>query len=252
MSIKSMHATLVSAPALLMFRETPENSAKNGTILFYHGFGESKETYNTILLKFAEAGFLAIGVDAIGHGERRYTDFDKRFPTIEPHLVGNIQLEAVFLSTVLSTAQEIPSIIDTLIEHQWAYPGRIGISGHSFGGFVTYTAVVTDKRILVAAPVVGSPQWKLPWPESPHLHSDCFFPAALLSQTAGKDTRVAPDFARELHHRLTSYYEETPERLQYIEYPNSPHDLSEEDWHQAWDAVVEWFERFLPHEKLNY
>ena len=94
------------------------------------------------------------------HGERRYADFDERFPPFEPHLIGNMQLEAAFLSAVRATAQEVPLIIDALIERGWAYPERIGISGRSFGGFVTYAAVVTDKRIQVAAPVLGSPEWK--------------------------------------------------------------------------------------------
>ncbi len=157
-----------------------------------------------------------------------------------------MQLEAAFLSAVRATAQEVPLIIDALIERGWAYPERIGISGHSFGGFVTYAAVVTDKRIQVAAPVLGSPEWKLPWPESPHLHLDKFFPTALLSQTASKDTRVLPDFARALHHQLVSCYAQAPERLHYIEYPNSSHDLSEGDWEQAWNAAARWFETFLP------
>ncbi len=33
--------------------------------------------------------------------------------------------------------------------------------------------------------------------------------------------------------------------LRYIEYANSPHDLIEEDWEQAWNCVVRWFETFL-------
>lgn len=248
MDMKSLHLILASAPALLLFRGLAEDRARQGTILFYHGFGESKESYVTVLSRLAEAGFLAVGVDGIGHGERRYPDFDERFPPFEPHLMGNMQLEAAFLSVVRATVQEVPLIIDTLIERGWAHPERIGISGHSFGGFVTYAAIVDDKRIQVAAPVFGSPQWKLPWPDSPHLHIDQFFPTALLSQIAGKDTRVLPGFARELHHRLASYYKQAPERLHYLEYPNAYHELSEEDWEQAWNAVVRWFETFLSQE----
>ncbi len=150
-------------------------------------------------------------------------------------------LEDSARSVVRETAQEVPLIIDALTERGWAYSERIGIAGHSFGGFVTYAAVVADKRIQAAAPVVGSPQWKLPWPDSPHMHLDRFFPAALLSQTAGKDTRVLPDFAHELHRQLALYYVQAPERLRYIEYPDSPHDLSEKDWERTWSAVVQWF-----------
>ncbi len=245
MQTKFLYLHLASAPALALFQDGPEENAQRGTILFYHGFGESKDKYVEVLTRFAAAGFLAIGIDGVGHGERRYPDFTERFPPIQPPLIGDTQLEAAFLSVVRATTQEIPAIIDALFERSWVYGGRLGISGHSFGGFVTYAAVVAEKRIRVAASVVGSPQWKLPWPESPHLHIDQFFPAALLSQTASNDTRVLPDFARELHQRLVSYYAQTPERLRYIEYQDSAHDLSEQDWQQAWENVVHWFERFI-------
>lgn len=246
MDMTSIHLSLACAPALVLFRGIPEERAKLGTILFYHGFGESKDGYAPVLQRLAEAGFLVIGVDGIGHGERRYPDFHERFPPFEPHLIGNVQIEAAFLSTVRATAQEVSLILDALIERGWAYAERIGITGHSFGGFVTYAAVVADKRIQVAASVVGSPEWRLPWPESPHLHLDRFFPTALLSQVAGKDTNVLPEFACELHHRLVPYYAQAPERLRYIKYPNSPHDLSAKDWEQAWDMVATWFITHLP------
>ena len=71
----------------------------------------------------------------------------------------------------------------------------------------------------------------------------CF---ALLSQTAHHDIRVLPNFARELHQQLIPYYSQAPERLHYIEYPDSAHDLSTQDWRLAWDNVVHWFERFMP------
>src|SRR5258708_21820029 len=177
----------------------------------------------------------------MGDGGGRYRDFHALLPPIAPHLIRNVQLEAAFLSTVRATVQEVPLILDALIKRRWAHAERIGIAGHSFGGFVTYAALVADKRIQVAASVVGSPEWRLPWPESPHLHLDRFFPAALLSQVGGRDTNVLPQFARALHHPLLPYYAQAPERLRYIEYPNAPHDLSAEDWEQAWDMLATWF-----------
>ena len=241
MKTMSQHLSLVSVPALALFHGTAEQSARQGTILFYHGFGTSKETYVSILQQLAEAGFLVIGIDAVGHGERRYPDFAKRFPPFEPPFLGNLQLEAAFLSLVRATVQEIPALLDALLERGWAYPGRIGIAGHSMGGFVTYAAVVADPRIQVAAAVSGSPRWKLPWPDSPHLHLERFFPTALLSQIAANDTQVPPDDARELHTSLAPYYTQTPERLRLIEYPDATHALSE----RAWGEVVRWFTIFI-------
>src|SRR5260370_12914730 len=68
MNMKSIHLTLASAPALVMFRGFPEDKARQGTILFYHSFGASKETYVSVLQHLAEAGFLVVGIDGIGHG----------------------------------------------------------------------------------------------------------------------------------------------------------------------------------------
>ena len=87
--------------------------------------------------------------------------------------------------------------------------------------------------------------WKLPWPDSPHLHLDRFYPTALLSQTAGLDTNQPPGAVRAFHQQLAPYYVQAPERLRYIEYPNSPHDLRRQDEEEAWNAVVNWFEIFL-------
>jgi uncharacterized protein len=237
----SLRLPLASVPALALFCDTAEQRARQGTILFYHGFGTPKETYVSVLQQLAEAGFLAIGVDAVGHGERRYPDFAARFPPFELSFMGNLQLEAAFLSLVRATVQEIPSLLDVLLERGWAHPGRIGIAGHSMGGFVTYASVVTDPRIQVAAAVSGSPRWKLPWPDSPHLHLDRFFPTALLSQIAANNTQVLPDGAQELHASLAPYYAQAPERLRLIEYPDATHALSE----QVWIEVVRWFTVFF-------
>ncbi len=245
METQSIRLTLATAPALALFYGAPEERARQGTVLFYHGFGQSKDGYVEVLQRLAQAGFLALGIDGVGHGERRYPDFAARFPPVTPALMGNMDLEAAFLEVVRATVKEVPTIIDALLERRWAYTQRIGIAGHSFGGFVSYAAVVIDRRIGAAAPVVGSPQWKLPWPESPHLHPDAFFPTALLSQTAGKDTNVLPDFARDFHQRLIPYYVQSPKRLRYREYTSSPHDLAEEDWEQAWYEVTSWFKCFL-------
>src|SRR5258707_3221604 len=110
MDMKTLHLPLASAPSLVAFRGIPEERAKLATILFYHGFGESKDGYVPVLQRLADVGFLVVGVDGIGHGERHYPDFHERFPPIAPHLIGNMQLEAAFLSVVRATAQEVPLI----------------------------------------------------------------------------------------------------------------------------------------------
>jgi hypothetical protein len=117
------------------------------------------------------------------------------------------------------------------------------------GGYITYAAVVADPRIRVATPILGSPQWKLPWAESPHGHVHRFFPTALLSQTAGKDRTTPPQFARIFHQRLRPFYAHAPQRLHYIEYAGVGHDLSPETWEMIRQKIVVWFQRFLAEEQ---
>ena len=161
MSIQQRSLALASAPALAVYERVPQESGRRGTILFYHGFGASKDQFYVELYTLAAA------------------------------------------------------------------------------------AIIADRRIQAAAPVVGSPVWKLPWRESPHLYLARFFPTALLSQMARADTRVPSQAVRAFHDRLAPYYMSAPERLHLIEYPHVDHDLCEEDWIQVRQNLVAWFERFL-------
>src|ERR1700733_7778152 len=72
-------ARVAGVPALLRYRESPQAAAGHGTVLFYHGFGGTKERPEAYLTALAEAGFLAVSLDAVGHGERRYPDFEVIF-----------------------------------------------------------------------------------------------------------------------------------------------------------------------------
>lgn len=146
---------------------------------------------------------------------------------------------------VKETADETPLVIDALVEMGLADPDKIGISGISMGGYITYSAVLRDKRIKAAMPILGSPKWRSGIAESPHKHARKFFPVALLSQNAGKDESVPPRFAREFHGTLMSHYKKSPERLCYREYPNSGHFMQEDEWNELWENVLDWTDRFI-------
>ncbi|MDQ7825727.1 MAG: dienelactone hydrolase family protein [Candidatus Eremiobacteraeota bacterium] len=239
MNIHSARARVASAPALLYFKGDPRKAGLRGTVLFYHGLLVSKETNKGELEGLARAGLLAVGIDTIGHGERRYDDYDERFTSKKGAFEKN------FLEAVALTVKEIPSLIDDLVQDGYSRPGGIGVCGISMGGYITYGAVVADRRIAAAVPILGNPRWRLPFPESPDHTPEKFFPTALLSQNAGDDEHVPPRFARELHEKLVPFYKEAPERLAHIEYPGERHMVSEETWKTLWSRTVEWFVRFL-------
>jgi cephalosporin-C deacetylase-like acetyl esterase len=48
-------------------------------VLWYHGFTADRNASRPELETLAKVGFLAVGVDAVGHGARWLPDFDERF-----------------------------------------------------------------------------------------------------------------------------------------------------------------------------
>jgi dienelactone hydrolase len=226
---------LGEVPALVAARAAPEEAAARGTVLVYHPLGKAKELHAADLGLLADAGFLAIAVDAIAHGERRVADGWRRFMA-DP--MGSL------LEVVSATAAEVPGLVDDLVARGWAAPGRVGIAGVSLGGFVAYAAAVADRRIAAAVAIAGSPRWGAD-PRSPHRHPDRFPPLALLSITASDDPLVPPAHARALHRELEPRYAATPERLGYVELPGETHWMSDAAWRRARDEAARWFGRFL-------
>lgn len=233
------HLDLAGVPIWAVHRGSIANAAACGTILFYHGFGVDISVQAKELASLADAGFLALGVDAVGHGRRRWDDFESRFGSPGP------RFEAAFMKVIRETVAEIPALLDELIDSGIVQADRIGIGGISMGGYVTYSVVPLERRIRVAVPLLASPTWK-------SLHGlrasdlpERFFPVALLAQTAGGDTSVPPHHARRFHQTLQSHYRDAPERLRYVEFPGCDHLMPEAEWEQLWKNVVAWFRRFL-------
>ena len=239
MSLHTARLSLADAPVLTVHRGSREEALSRGAVLFFHGLGASKEVHERELILFAEHGLFAVGVDAVGHGERRYPDFDARFAH------GSPRVEEEFLEVVQATARGVPMLLDALVTQHGADPARLGIGGASLGGYITYAAIAQERRLRVAVPFIASPEWNLPLPESPHQHLDRFFPVALFSQTAGLDEVVRSSDTRRFHTRLEPFYAQAPERLRYREYPESAHMMRPEDWEEATRDAAGWFLRFM-------
>ncbi len=226
---------LASAPVRIVRRA----DAHRGAILFYHGLGVGIADQTKELHSLAREGFVVIGVDNVGHGERRYADFETRFNDDNP------ELDACFLYAVEQTIEEIPRVVEAAIDTGLANGSRVGVCGISMGGFIAYGAPLADRRIVATTPILGSPRWKLDRPSSPDRHLDDFYPVALLAQNAGRDANVPPADARALHAALRPRYAEAPDRLAYVEFEDAEHFMPEEQWDQLWQNVVRWFIRFV-------
>lgn len=224
-------------PVPVLIARPAKGSPPWPAVLWYHGFTADRSASRPELETLAKAGFLAVGVDAVGHGARRLPDFDERFAGSGDEFMRR------YLDLVVRTVAEVPSLFDHLRDEGHAAERRLAVAGVSMGGYVTYGAVVTDRRIRAAVPLLASPEW--PHPESPHLHPDRFFPTALLAITGGADESVPPDQARAFHHILEESYRDDPERLRYVEIEGAPHIMHPDDWARAIGEVVGWMQRFV-------
>jgi uncharacterized protein len=243
--VKSIRAAIAGVPALVRSGRSPEVAAERGTVLYYHGFSGNKERCEPYLTALAEAGFLAVSLDAAGHGERRLADFDVIFND-ERWDADFEATETDFLTLIDDTAAEVPAVLDDLVARGWARADRTGVCGRSLGGNISYAAVLADRRLCAAVSVVGSPEWTLPRAHSPHRHPDRFFPAAILSQNAEHDEYVPAGPVRDFHARLETWYAREPERIEYVEYPDAGHFLTPELNADSCRRLVAWFERWLP------
>ena len=206
------------------------------TVLWFHGLGVSKNTHDRELRQLADAGFLAVGIDAAGHGERA-------LPTLNQRIADASQEEALRLMLPLAelTARDVPLVVRTLVEQGLTDEGRVALAGISMGAYVVYRTVAIVQGIRAAVALLGSPEW--PEGISPHWEPAAFRQTALLSITAENDVNVPPDAARAFHEVLDADVERTaPAR--YIELRGASHLLNERDWDRASEEAVSWLRRF--------
>jgi pimeloyl-ACP methyl ester carboxylesterase len=208
-------------------------SSPRGTVLLYHGFTGDKHGHQDDLNAIAALGFRAVAIDAVGHGERAYSDFEERFDMYAPR-----RRETEFLRVVERTAQELPAVLDAL------GPGPFGMVGFSMGGYIGYRAATFEKRIAALCTIGASPEWRLPVPGSPHLVPQHFYPLALFSQNGALDDVVAPSGAANFATALRESYRSAPERLRHREFADGTHML-ENHWEEVWSEVLAWLDRFV-------
>lgn len=235
MSLAIEHTRLGRIPALIV--RSGGRSGALPTVLWLHGFGADKEVHVPELCRFAAAGLLAVGIDAVGHGQRRFAGLPSQFSRSSPASVEGFDL------CVSQTVAELPDLIDLLVGRGSSDPARIAVAGVSMGACMVYAAVADEPRISVAVAMLGSPE--RPLSDAGRRPGERFFPTALLSITAGQDAVVPPDAARALHQRLESCYRARPERLSYCEIPGASHFLQPEEWDGAVARASAWLLSFL-------
>ncbi|MFN8611125.1 MAG: alpha/beta hydrolase family protein [Vulcanimicrobiota bacterium] len=197
------------------------------TVLFYHGLHTDKETHRRELESLAQRGFLALGVDAAGHGGRRMPDlsgFIKRGPLL--------QQVAKLLRPSLA---EIPLLLDFLEAEGY---GPFGLCGISFGGLLGYAAPTYDIRLRAVAAILADPSWC-----HPYEHVGAYEKVSLLAWNGGRDQHVSAEPARHFLAHLQAAFPQG--HYEFHEYAESDHFMRPQDWEQGWARTLSWFEQSL-------
>lgn len=217
-----------------------------GLVLHYHGLWTSKEGHDKELTALAQAGFTAVGIDAVGHGERAFGDLRAR--------LNDGDFETNLIHLVEQTAREVPGLVRALVTRVGETQGRVALIGISFGGYVAYRAVMMGAVARACVPIVASPDWSSVAPglgghalleKSPHRRPhDWPQTTALLAINGGRDENVRPHGSRAFAAALTQG-PRARGNVGYREYPESGHFFSPSDWDDAWWWTVEWLARWL-------
>ena len=219
--------------------------AARGSVVVLHGLGASKEVQGKELEALAQAGWLAVGLDAPHHGERRTPWLDAMAEA------SGAAAHAMFLRMLPLLVDDVVAAVDHLSD---ATPGPVGVLGISMGAYAALAAAVREPRVAVTVSILGSPDWSArPGAESeqaealardaPIHQAARFAPRPLFLANAGRDAHVAPEPARRLAALLRPHYASAPGRLQHVEYPESDHFMRPADWDDLWQRV----EAFLDH-----
>jgi uncharacterized protein len=236
----------------------PEGATQLPIVFFNHGNGQDAVDYISMGIALAQAGFFAVLMDARMHGRRRMPDFNERF-------LGK-DYKKLYLEMLRGTSSDISALIDYLQDDSRADTQRVGISGTSQGGYVSFFTITQDKRIKAAAPIIGSPDlegqfgYSLPFDEleetlqqdiikySPLRNYTLMPPVALLVQNGSDDQIVPVEGVRKLNAELAKLYNDMPERYRYLEYDgvgHTEHVPGNENPHVMRQMAMDWFKRFL-------
>ena len=137
-------------PGLLLKQEL--SRGRRPVVIALHGTGGTKQNMLSLCRKLADAGFIAVAIDARYHGER--TKAGKGTAEYEDAIVRAWRLGGEH-PLYFDTVWDVMRLVDYLKTRKDVDPNRIGLIGISKGGIETYLAAAVDQRIAVAVPCIG-------------------------------------------------------------------------------------------------
>ncbi len=229
-------------------------------VLVFHGFTSSslrQEERTGILSKMYNSGFCVVAVDAVKHGARAGAE---EFLLMEPQ-----KQEEMMFEIVEETADEINGIVKFIKESGIGDEKRVGITGISMGGFITFRAVVLADELKAFAPMVSSPyfeefakyalkkngienfeeyeeKFKKLRELEPLKNKECFLDKNLFIMAGELDNTVPEYFSRKGYEELKEVYEKSrcSDMIKYKSY-YATHSENEE----MIKDMIEWFKKVL-------
>lgn len=220
------------------------------SIIFYHGWSSSKESQRMRGFILASVGYQVILPDAIYHGERT--------PLNDYGLENALRF---FWKVILTNMEESSKIIEEIVTKYDGDSQKIGVTGHSMGGF-TAAGVFTNNPELKALVVLnGSCNWEnfnegfkgyIEMDEElreienkvslldPMNNINNLKDRPVLLLHGEKDTSV-PISSQKLFYEKAKLAYDKKDRINIIKYPNLNHFVTT----NMMEETISWFHRFL-------
>lgn len=235
-------------PAIILMPK--ENFKLYPTIILYHGWSSNKESQVFRGFILSSLGYQVIIPDAIYHGERQ---------PLSSYSAANSS--TYFWDIILKNIEESSKIIDYAINNLKGNKSRIGIIGHSMGGFTAAGVFTHNKDISSLVVMNGSLNWdysNIYFKEAMEISSDFTMEETKILELdpmnnvdlikdrpvlilhGGSDPVVNINPQRIFYNEIVNMYNDM-EKIKFIEYLGLGHSVTIKMMEEA--AV--WFDKYL-------
>lgn len=122
---------------------TPGNQPdgkRHASVILVHGLGGNKDQLGMLAVMLAQKGYVALCIDAAGHGDRpKYITTKDNALAVGP-----------FRSMIAQTVQDLRCAVDVLAVRKDIDTGRIGYVGASLGGIIGSRFLADEPRVACA------------------------------------------------------------------------------------------------------
>ncbi|MEW6708856.1 MAG: alpha/beta fold hydrolase [Candidatus Riflebacteria bacterium] len=233
--------SLIPVPGLVLPAISAGSPSSKCVAIVLHGLGVSKEVQIPEIQRLKASGLHAVAIDAPHHGSR-----DDGYLQLMDRVSSKFEKHMMMLSIVLQQAAEVAALVSFYREQR----KKVAVIGISMGGFSTFALLKGKILPDLMAPMLASPDFRCPeridgMPESaielcgPLDAAEIESNICLFLVNAGQDAVVSSSGSEKLVARLKAQKNYDPERVQYLNYPESQHFMRPTDWYDAWDKLTE-------------